>query len=67
MSDKLRLTLAQLNPTLGDLAGNRAKAAAAHLEAAKAALALFPAKSPRVGFSCASVNRNLSLIVHPDR
>ena len=29
MSDRFRLTLAQLNPTVGDLAGNRAKALAA--------------------------------------
>jgi NAD+ synthase len=36
MSDRFRLTLAQLNPTVGDLAGNRAKAFAAW-EAAKAA------------------------------
>ena len=36
MSDRFRLTLAQLNPTVGDLAGNRAKAAQAW-QAAKAA------------------------------
>lgn len=36
MSDKLRLTLAQLNPTVGDFAGNVEKAIAAHAEAAKA-------------------------------
>ena len=36
MADKLRLTLAQLNPTVGDFAGNIAKAVAAHEEAAKA-------------------------------
>lgn len=36
MGDKLRLTLAQLNPTVGDMAGNMAKAADAHLAAAKA-------------------------------
>jgi NAD+ synthase len=30
MPGRFRLTLAQLNPTLGDIAGNRAKAAAAH-------------------------------------
>ncbi|WGI21028.1 NAD+ synthase [Amylibacter sp. IMCC11727] len=36
MTDKLRLTLAQLNPTVGDFAGNIAKAAAAHAEAALA-------------------------------
>ena len=36
MSDKLRLTLAQLNPTVGDLAGNMAKAVEAQLIAAKA-------------------------------
>ena len=36
MSDRLRLTLAQLNPIVGDLAGNRAKALAAH-RAGKAA------------------------------
>ena len=33
MSDIFRLTLAQLNPTVGDLAGNRAKALAAFHEA----------------------------------
>ncbi len=32
MPGKFRLTMAQLNPTLGDLAGNRAKALAAHRE-----------------------------------
>ena len=36
MQDKLRLTLAQLNPTVGDFAGNIAKAKAAHGEAAVA-------------------------------
>ncbi len=36
MTDRLRLTLAQLNPIVGDLAGNRAKALAAH-RAGKAA------------------------------
>ncbi|MCP5089278.1 MAG: NAD+ synthase [Rhodobacteraceae bacterium] len=36
MKDKLRLTLAQLNPTVGDLAGNLEKAKAAHGEAALA-------------------------------
>lgn len=36
MSDAFRLTLAQLNPTMGDLAGNRAKALAAHREGAAA-------------------------------
>lgn len=30
MAGRFRLTMAQLNPTLGDLAGNRAKARAAH-------------------------------------
>ena len=34
MSDKLKLTLAQLNPTVGDFAGNIAKAADAHAQAA---------------------------------
>ncbi|MCP5073425.1 MAG: NAD+ synthase [Rhodobacteraceae bacterium] len=34
MKDKIRLTLAQLNPTVGDLAGNLEKAKAAHAEAA---------------------------------
>jgi NAD+ synthase len=38
MTDKFRLTLAQLNPTLGDLAGNAAKAVVA-FEAAKDARA----------------------------
>ncbi len=36
MAGGFRLTLAQLNPTLGDLAGNRRKAVAAHREAAAA-------------------------------
>ena len=36
MTDKLRLTLAQLNPTVGDFAGNIAKAAEAHGVAAMA-------------------------------
>ncbi len=36
MTEKLRLTLAQLNPTVGDLAGNMAKAQEAHAAAAKA-------------------------------
>ncbi len=36
MSGEFRLTLAQLNPTMGDLAGNRAKALAAHREGAAA-------------------------------
>ncbi len=36
MSNKLRLTLAQLNPTVGDFAGNIAKAQQAHAEAARA-------------------------------
>ena len=36
MSGKLRLTLAQLNPTVGDFAGNIAKAQAAHAQAAAA-------------------------------
>ncbi|MBR9864105.1 MAG: NAD+ synthase, partial [Rhodobacteraceae bacterium] len=36
MTEKLRLTLAQLNPTVGDLAGNMAKAQEAHAQAAKA-------------------------------
>ena len=30
MSDTFRLTLAQFNPVLGDLAGNRARAREAH-------------------------------------
>jgi NAD+ synthase len=34
MTDGFRLTMAQLNPTLGDFAGNRAKALAAHREGA---------------------------------
>ncbi len=33
MFDRIRLTLAQLNPTVGDLAGNAAKARNAHAEA----------------------------------
>ncbi|GGA08368.1 NAD+ synthase [Neptunicoccus cionae] len=36
MTEKLRLTLAQLNPTVGDLAGNMAKAQEAHAAAAEA-------------------------------
>ena len=32
MSDRFRLTLAQLNPTVGDLAGNADKARAAWAE-----------------------------------
>jgi NAD+ synthase len=36
MVDKLRLTLAQLNPTLGDFAGNIAKAVTAHAQASDA-------------------------------
>lgn len=36
MTEKLRLTLAQLNPTVGDLAGNIAKAQDAHAQAALA-------------------------------
>ena len=36
MPGRFRLTMAQLNPTLGDLAGNRAKALAAHREGAAA-------------------------------
>nr|WP_325252084.1 NAD+ synthase [Amylibacter sp.] len=36
MTEKLRLTLAQLNPTVGDLAGNIAKAQEAHAQAALA-------------------------------
>ena len=44
MQDKLRLTLAQLNPTLGDFAGNIAKAAEAHAAAAAAGadMVVFP-------------------------
>ncbi|MDR6265164.1 NAD+ synthase [Roseobacter sp. N2S] len=36
MTEKLRLTLAQLNPTVGDMAGNIAKAQEAHAQAALA-------------------------------
>lgn len=36
MTDMLKLTLAQLNPTVGDFAGNIAKAAEAHAVAARA-------------------------------
>ena len=36
MAGRFRLTMAQLDPTLGDLAGNRAKALAAHRAAAAA-------------------------------
>ena len=44
MTDTLKLTLAQLNPTVGDFAGNIAKAVEAHAEAARvgADMVLFP-------------------------
>src|SRR6516225_3368430 len=35
MTDRFRIALAQLNPTMGDIAGNLAKARAARAEAAK--------------------------------
>jgi NAD+ synthase len=35
MTDSIRIALAQLNPVMGDIAGNLAKARAAHCEAAK--------------------------------
>jgi NAD+ synthase len=44
MTDRLRIALAQLNPTMGDIVGNRQKARAARAEAAaqKADVILFP-------------------------
>ena len=36
MTDRLRIALAQLNPVMGDIAGNLAKAQRARAEAAKA-------------------------------
>src|SRR5215471_10528711 len=36
MTDRIRIALAQLNPVMGDIAGNLAKARAARAEAAKA-------------------------------
>jgi NAD+ synthase len=44
MTNKLRIALAQLNPTMGDIVGNRQKARAARAEAAaqKADVILFP-------------------------
>ncbi len=42
MTDRLRIALAQLNPTMGDLAGNLAKALAARVAAAGADVILFP-------------------------
>ncbi len=42
MVDHFRIALAQLNPTMGDIAGNLRKARAARAEAAKADVILFP-------------------------
>jgi NAD+ synthase len=42
MKEHLRIALAQLNPTMGDIAGNLRKARAARADAAKADLILFP-------------------------
>ncbi len=44
MTDRIRIALAQLNPTMGDIVGNRQKARAARAEAAaaKADVILFP-------------------------
>jgi NAD+ synthase len=42
MTNHLKIALAQLNPTLGDIMGNLAKARAAMREAASADLVLFP-------------------------
>src|SRR5471030_2295061 len=41
MTDRLRIALAQLNPVMGDIAGNLARARKAHGEAAGADLVLF--------------------------
>ena len=41
MTDRLRIALAQLNPVMGDIAGNLARARAARAEAAGADLILF--------------------------
>jgi NAD+ synthase len=42
MSDRLRIALAQLNPVMGDIAGNLARARAARAEVPDADLILFP-------------------------
>jgi NAD+ synthase len=42
VTDRIRIALAQLNPTMGDLTGNLAKARAARAAAADADLILFP-------------------------
>ena len=42
MTDRFRIALAQLNPCMGDIAGNLAKARAARAEAAGADVLLFP-------------------------
>ena len=42
MKEHFRIALAQLNPTMGDIAGNLRKARAARADAAKADLILFP-------------------------
>src|ERR1700759_214088 len=41
MTDRIRIALAQLNPVMGDIAGNLAKARAARAQAADADLILF--------------------------
>ena len=41
MTDRLRIALAQLNPHVGDLAGNAAKIEAAHAEAARQGYEMF--------------------------
>ena len=41
MADRLRIALAQLNPVMGDIAGNLARARAARAQAAKADVILF--------------------------
>ena len=51
------ITLAQLNPTVGDVAGNAAKARAAR------AFAALPATSPTVGFNWASVMMNFGSVM----
>ncbi|MDE2266077.1 MAG: NAD+ synthase, partial [Alphaproteobacteria bacterium] len=42
MTDRFRIALAQLNPCMGDIAGNLAKARAARAQAAGADVILFP-------------------------
>ena len=53
-ADQFSITIAQLNPTVGDVAGNAAKVRTARARAIRALTAL-PVTSPTVGFSWASV------------